>query len=98
MVTDTTNLDFAVVDRVLNGTPALQPSEFCHHRGKCRRNKSMYSKPHVLMDCLIDFRAASYDEFEANLEVKWISSRVRPVLFASLDRNAIMACPDSLSL
>ena len=52
----------------------------------------MYPKLHILMDCLIDSRAASYDEFGANLEVKWISSRVGPALCTSLDRNTIMAC------
>jgi len=44
------------------------------------------------------FRAASYDELDANLEVKWMSSRLRESALAPLERKSEMAWPDSFSL
>lgn len=58
----------------------------------------MYPSPHCFTDCLIDFRAASYEVFDANLDVKWMSSRFSPCVFALLDMNSSMDLPTSRSL
>lgn len=58
----------------------------------------MYPSPHLLQESVIDLRAVLYDEFEASLLVKCMSSRFKPCVFLSLLRKLLMALPLSPSL